>query len=92
MWHGHQVQVYEGTHKLEANTVRTVLIHTMLHTQNTIARPWRQGLQLGAAPCDDGICIYMTCNKPYHGLLQFDIPRHRLYMGFGRDWLRMKCR
>ena len=78
-----------GTHKLEANTVRTVLIHTMLHTQNTIARPWRQGLQLGAAPCADGICIYMACDKPYEGRLEFDIPRHRLYMGFGRDWPRM---
>jgi len=78
-----------GTHKLEANTVRTVLIHTMLHTQNTIARPWRQGLQLGAAPCGDGICIYLACDKPYQGRLEFDIPRHRLYMGFGRDWPRM---
>ena len=48
-----------GVHKLEANTVRTVLIHTMLHTRNTIARPWQQGLQLGAAPCGDGICVFM---------------------------------
>ena len=61
-----------GVHKLEANTVRTVLIHTMLHTRNTIARPWQQGLQLGAAPCADGICIYMESDKPYTGLLQLD--------------------
>ena len=78
-----------GVHKLEANTVRTVLIHTMLHTRNTIARPWRQGLQLGAAPCRGGICIYMKSDKQYEGLLQFDIPRHRLYMGFEKDWPRM---
>jgi len=80
-----------GVHKLEANTVRTVLIHTMLHTRNTIARPWQQGLQLGAAPCADGICIYMESDGPYAGLLQFDIPRHRLYMGFERDWPRMNA-
>ena len=80
-----------GVHKLEANTVRTVLIHTMLHTRNTIARPWRQGLQLGAAPCRGGICIYMKSGKPYEGLLEFDIPRHRLYMGFERDWPRMNA-
>ncbi|MHC4520850.1 MAG: hypothetical protein ACYTAS_19845, partial [Planctomycetota bacterium] len=80
-----------GVHKLEANTVRTVLIHTMLHTRNTIARPWRQGLRLGAAPCPGGICIYLASEKPYKGLLQFDIPRHRLYMDFEQDWPRMNA-
>jgi hypothetical protein len=77
------------THKLEANTVRTVLIHTMLHTRNTIARPWSQGLQLGAAPVGKGICVYMRSEKAYEGKLQFDIPRHRIYMGFKQDWPRM---
>jgi hypothetical protein len=77
------------THKLEANTVRTVLIHTMLHTRNTIARPWRQGLRLGAAPCGRGICIFLQSDRPYEGRLQFDIPRHRIYMGFQQDWPRM---
>jgi hypothetical protein len=80
-----------GVHKLEANTVRTVLIHTMLHTRNTIARPWQQGLQLGAAPFHDGICIYMKSDRPYEGQLQFDIPRHRIYMGFEKDWPRMNA-
>ena len=77
------------THKLEANTVRTVLIHTMLHTRNTILRPWRQGLQLGAAPCGDGICLFLRSDQPYEGRLQFDIPRHRLYVGFRKDWPRL---
>jgi len=80
-----------GVHKLEANTVRTVLIHTMLHTRNTVARPWLQGLQLGAAPCGNGICIFMKSDEPYNGKLQFDIPRHRLYMGFKEDWPRLNA-
>lgn len=79
------------THKLEANTVRTVLIHTMLHTRNTIARPWQPGLQLGAAPYADGICLYLQADEAYEGRLQFDIPRHRLYMGFNQDWPRMNA-
>ncbi|MFH1924202.1 MAG: hypothetical protein ABIP48_30475 [Planctomycetota bacterium] len=79
------------THKLEANTVRTVLIHTMLHTRNTIARPWRQGLQLGAAPVGEGICVFMKSAEPYEGRLEFDVPRHRLYMGFEQDWPRMNA-
>jgi hypothetical protein len=80
-----------GVHKLEANTVRTVLIHTMLHTRNTIARPWQQGLQLGAAPCGGGICVFLESTEAYEGRLQFDIPRHRLYLGFGQDWPRMNA-
>jgi len=80
------------THKLEANTVRSVLIHTMLHTRNTIARPWRPGLQLGAAPVGtDGVCVHMRSDEPYEGRLQFDIPRHRANMGFEQDWPRMNC-
>ena len=78
-------------HKLEANTVRTVLIHTMLHTRNTIARPWVQGLQLGAAPYANGICVYMKSDQVYDGRLQFDVPRHRITMGFEQDWPRMNA-
>ena len=77
------------THKLESNTVRTVLIHAMLHTRNTILRPWRRDLKLGAAPCADGLAIVVQAAKPYKGKLEFDIPRHRLYMGFKKDWPRM---
>jgi len=77
------------THKLEANTVRSVLIHTMLHTRNTIARPWKQGLQLGAAPVAEGICVFMHSDEPYEGRLVFDIPRHRLHLGFEQNWPRM---
>ena len=79
------------THKLEANTVRTVLIHTMLHTRNTIARPWQQGLELGAAPCGTGVCVFIRSATPYEGRVQFDIPRHRLFMGFKQDWPRMNA-
>jgi hypothetical protein len=80
-----------GVHKLEANTVRTVLIHSMLHTRNTIARPWQQGLELGAAPCGEGIALLLKSDKPYQGQLEFDVPRHRLTFGFREDWPRMNC-
>ncbi len=80
-----------GVHKLEANTVRTVLIHTMLHTRNTIARPWRQGLRLGAAPSGNGICLFIESEEPYEGRLEFDVPRHRLFMNFTQDWPRMNA-
>ncbi len=88
--HANRERLWE-THKLEANTVRTVLIHTMLHTRNTIARPWQQGLQLGAAPVGEGICVWMQSEKAYEGRVQFDVPRHRLYLGFKQDWPRMNA-
>jgi hypothetical protein len=77
------------THKLEANTVRTVLIHAMLHTRNMIARPWRKDLKLGAAPLDGGIAVVLQSQQAYEGRLQFDVPRHRLHLGLRRDWPRM---
>jgi len=78
-----------GTMKLQANGVRTVLIHSLMHTQGVIARPWRQGLELGAVPHGEGIAIVVRANEDYSGILEFDIPRHRIYMGFRKDWPRM---
>jgi len=78
-----------GTMKLEANGVRTVLMHALMHTQGLIARPWQKGLQLGAVRTDDGLIIVMKSDKPWSGKLHFDIPRHKEYMGFTQDWPRM---
>ena len=78
-----------GTMKLEANGVRTVLMHALMHTQGVIARPWQRGLQLGAAQAGDGLVIVVKTNEPWSGRLCFDIPRHREYLGFAKDWPRM---
>jgi hypothetical protein len=80
-----------GTMKLQANGVRTVIMHALMHTQGVIARPWRSDLTLGAARTDDGgLAIVMTAGKePWQGVLEFDIPRHREFMGFQKDWPRM---
>ena len=78
-----------GANKWESNCVRTVLIHAMMHTQGITARPWRPDLQLGAAPLGDGLAIVLKSEKPYEGTLVFDIPRHRDFMRFKKDWPRM---
>ena len=46
-------------------------------------------LKLGAAPLDGGIAVVLEADRPYEGKLEFDIPRHRLYLGFKKDWPRM---
>jgi len=78
-----------GTMKLESNGVRTVIMHALMHTRGTVARPWRQDLKLGAADLGDGVALVMKADTPYQGKLAFDIPRHRRFMGFKRDWPRM---
>jgi hypothetical protein len=79
-----------GTMKLEANGVRTTIMHALMHTQGLVARPWRQDLTLGAAPApDDAVAVLMTAQKPWQGRLEFDLPRHRHFMGFKHDWPRM---
>jgi hypothetical protein len=75
--------------KLQANGVRTVLMHALMHTQGLIARPWQKGLQLGAVRVDDSLVIVLKSDKDFSGKLCFDIPRHREYMGFAQDWPRM---
>jgi len=79
-----------GTMKLEANGVRTVVMHALMHTQGLIARPWRKDLTLGAAPTPGGgLAVVMTAGKPWQGRLEFDVPRHRHFMRFEHDWPRM---
>ena len=78
-----------GTMKLQANGVRTVLMHALMHTQGLIARPWRKDLQLGAARSGSGLAIVISAKNDWSGTLDFDIPRHRYYMGFQKDWPRM---
>jgi len=79
-----------GTMKLEANGVRTVILYAMRHTQGLRLYPWRPRLELGAAPTETGgLAIWIRSPEEYRGRLEFDAPRHRLYMGFRRDWPRM---
>jgi hypothetical protein len=78
-----------GTMKLESNGVRTVLMHALMHTQGVIARPWQQGLKLGAVRTSDGLVLVMKSDEPWSGKLHFDVPRHRKHMGFAADYPRM---
>nr|HPJ99349.1 hypothetical protein [Candidatus Hydrogenedentota bacterium] len=78
-----------GTMKLQSNGVRTVLMHSLMHTRGVIARPWQQGLELGAAPRGEGLSLVVRSGEAYRGVLEFDLPRYRVYLGFQKDWPRM---
>jgi hypothetical protein len=75
--------------KLQSNGVRTAIMHALMHTRGVMARPWRQGLALGASRTKEGLAVVIKSENSYRGKLVFDIPRHRIYMGFKHDWPRM---
>ena len=78
-----------GTVKFDSNGVRTSIIHALMHTRGLIARPWQQGLTLGAAETDNGLAVVLKSEQDWSGRLVFDTPRHRNYLGFKHDWPRM---
>ncbi|MBN1854157.1 MAG: hypothetical protein JW829_15625 [Pirellulales bacterium] len=78
-----------GTMKLESNGVRTTIMHALMHTRGLLARPWRQDLSLGASDTQDGMVVVMKAKRDWSGELVFDMPRHRVWMGFQKDWPRM---
>jgi len=78
-----------GTMKLQSNGVRTALMHALMHTRGTTAHPWRDDLKLGAVQDGDSLVLVASSEEPWEGIVVFDIPRHREYMGFTQDWPRM---
>lgn len=78
-----------GTMKLQANGVRTVIMHALMHMQGLIARPWDVGMELGACPTARGLVLTVKANNDYEGKIVFDIKRHRHYVRFQKDWPRI---
>ena len=52
-----------GTMKLQANGVRTTIMHALMHTRGLLLRPWRQDLSLGAAETKDGLAVVMKARR-----------------------------
>ena len=81
-----------GTMKLQSNGVRTSIIHALMHTRGTHRPPVAAGLDALVRVPDQktGLTVLIRSDKRLvKGKLVFDIPRHRIYMGFKYDWPRM---
>jgi hypothetical protein len=78
-----------GTMKLEANGVRTTVMHALMHTRGLRAFPWRDDLKLGAAEDGDELVVVLKSDTPWEGELVFDFPRHKVFWNFQHDWPRM---
>jgi hypothetical protein len=65
-----------GTSKFQSNAIRTVLMLSMMHTENVTVRPWQQGLRIGTTHRysvdghGDVLTVYIRTDKPYEGTLE----------------------
>ncbi|MCG3775836.1 MAG: hypothetical protein JW395_2682 [Nitrospira sp.] len=65
-----------GTSKFQSNAIRTVLMLSMMHTENVTMRPWQQGLRIGTTheydmeSQGDRLTVYISTDKPYEGTLE----------------------
>jgi len=78
-----------GTNKFQCNTIRTVTLYALSKTQGIHVPKWRDDLRLGAAPNGDGVVVFVSAQRPWQGMLIFDIPRHKLWLNFEHDWPRI---
>ena len=69
----------------EGNYNRTLLLYVMWKTQGILPDPWTPGLELGAARTNDGLIVFV--NRPAR--VRFDFPRHRLVIGFRKNYARL---
>jgi len=78
-----------GTNKFQCNTIRTVTLYALSKTQGIHVPKWRDDLRLGAARNGAGVVVFVGAKQPWEGSLIFDIPRHKLWLNFERDWPRI---
>lgn len=78
-----------GTNKFFCNAARTTLLYALSKTQNIHTPQWRADLRLGAAREGEGVRVFIAAQQTWEGPLVFDIPRHREWLHFTRDWPRI---
>jgi hypothetical protein len=79
----------QGTSKFECNAIRTVTLYALSKTQGIHVKKWREDLRLGAAADGEGIIVFVGAKRPWEGKLIFDMPRHKFWLNFERDWPRI---
>jgi len=76
---------------LDGNFIRTTLLYAFYKTAGLRPDPWRADLQLGAEwQADTGtLHVHLASEKPWSGLIRFDIPRHREFWNLPLDYPRL---
>lgn len=97
-WIDHEIQrmfaiqqpdgVIEGWHG-DGNFARTAILYALWKQQGATLQPWREDVRLGAVRHGAQLLLSVTCDKPYHGKILFDRPRHKIYMRLPLDYPRI---
>lgn len=81
--------IIEGWHG-DGNSARTALMYALWKTQGITASPWREDLELGAAPAGEGrLRVFVRAARRWRGRLRFDRPRHRAWFHLPLDYPRI---
>lgn len=81
--------IIEGWHG-DGNSARTALMYALWKTQGITASPWREDLELGAAPAGEGrLRVFVRAARPWRGRLRFDRKRHRVWFHLPLDYPRI---
>ena len=76
---------------LDGNFIRTALLYAAWQTRGLRVEPWAPGVMLGASPDGDCLQIALAADQPWHGILIFDAPRHRLHLGLPFNYPRLNA-
>ncbi|MGH7786261.1 MAG: hypothetical protein ACRERC_05305, partial [Candidatus Binatia bacterium] len=76
---------------LDGNFIRTSLLYALWKTAGIRPVPWRPGLQLGAERDGAAWHVAVQSDQAWHGVLQFDGPRHRETLGLARNYPRLNA-
>ncbi|MCC6392973.1 MAG: hypothetical protein IT167_20410 [Bryobacterales bacterium] len=73
----------------DGNWNRTLLLYALMKTQGCYPKPWRPGLETGAAR--DGNTLYLSIHSttPWSGKVIFDYARHRRILNLKKDYARL---
>jgi hypothetical protein len=81
--------IVEGWHG-DGNSARTALMYALSKSQGVTAAPWREDVELGAAPAGEGrLRIFARAARPWRGRLRFDRKRHRDWFHLPVDYPRI---
>lgn len=76
-WHG------------DGNFARTSLMYALWKTRGVTIEPWRSDVRFGAVEKGGTLYVWVTAEKPWHGRVILDRPRHRANMHLPIDYARI---
>lgn len=81
--------IVEGWHG-DGNFARTALMYAFWKSQGAWLHPWRNDLRLGAVSPEPGTwCFHIASDWHWQGAVNFDLPRHAVYLHMPEDYPRL---